>query len=47
MTPGGLFRNQLFVEHVSRVARYAADKYGVQPIIWDDMLRGVQQRLIN
>ncbi len=32
-------RNQLFVEHVSRVARYAAEKYGVQPIIWDDMLR--------
>lgn len=29
----------LFLNHVSRVATYIHQKYGIQPIIWDDMLR--------
>merc|ERR1719228_1149328 len=34
-------RTDIFVEHVTRVATYTADKYKVTPIIWDDMLRNL------
>lgn len=35
-------RDAIFLQHVSRVARYVRDKYSVIPIIWDDMLRNIQ-----
>src|SRR5690606_7995254 len=31
-------KEDLYLTHVSRVARYARDTYAVKPIIWDDML---------
>ncbi|GBM82078.1 Hexosaminidase D [Araneus ventricosus] len=34
-----LDRDNLFLSHVARVARYVRDKHKVIPIIWDDMLR--------
>ena len=34
-------RDTIFFDHVTRVARYVRDKYGVIPIIWDDMLRNM------
>ena len=36
----GLPRSHLFVNHVSRVARYVKDVHKRRVIIWDDMLRG-------
>ena len=35
-------RDTIFLQHVTRVARYVRDKYSVIPIIWDDMLRNIQ-----
>lgn len=35
-------RDAIFLQHVTRVARYVRDKYSVIPIIWDDMLRNIQ-----
>ena len=34
-------RNEIFVDHVSRVASYASTKYNLTPIVWDDMLRNL------
>ncbi|GFT14208.1 hexosaminidase D [Nephila pilipes] len=34
-----LDRDNLFLSHVARVARYVREKHKVIPIIWDDMLR--------
>lgn len=34
-------RDTIFFDHVTRVATYVRDKYGVIPIIWDDMLRNM------
>ncbi|GIY53465.1 hexosaminidase D [Caerostris darwini] len=34
-----LDRDNLFLSHVARVAKYVRDKHKVIPIIWDDMLR--------
>uniref|UniRef100_A0A2L2Y7K7 beta-N-acetylhexosaminidase n=1 Tax=Parasteatoda tepidariorum TaxID=114398 RepID=A0A2L2Y7K7_PARTP len=34
-----LDRDNLFLSHVARVARYVRDKHKVIPIVWDDMLR--------
>ena len=34
-------RNEIFVDHVSRVAGYASKKYNLTPIVWDDMLRNL------
>ena len=36
-------RNNIFVEHVTKVANYASARYGVKPIIWDDMLRNFME----
>jgi len=35
----GLTRSQIFVNHVKAVADYVRETYGVDVIIWDDMLR--------
>ena len=35
-------RDAIFLQHVTRVARYVRDKYSVIPIVWDDMLRNIQ-----
>ena len=35
----GLSRTELFVSHVTKVAKYVKSKYKVNVIIWDDMLR--------
>lgn len=32
-------RDNLFLSHVERVARYVREKHNIIPIIWDDMLR--------
>jgi len=29
----------LFISHVTKIAKYVRDKYKAIPIIWDDMLR--------
>lgn len=34
-------RDSIYIQHVTRVARYVRDKYNVIPIIWDDMLRNI------
>ena len=34
-------RETIYLDHVSRVARYVRDKYNLIPIIWDDMLRNM------
>lgn len=34
-------RDVLFLQHVTKVARYVREKYNVIPIIWDDMLRSI------
>lgn len=35
-------REQIYLDHISRVAKYVTSKYpGVKPIIWDDMLRNI------
>lgn len=39
----GAGRSSVFVDHVTRVAEYVRSRYGVQPIIWDDMLRNMMQ----
>ena len=31
------------MEHVTKVANYASARYGVKPIIWDDMLRNFME----
>ena len=40
-------RDDLFLNHVARVAKYVRDKYNVIPIIWDDMLRQFPNGKIN
>ena len=35
----GLTRSQIFVDHVKAVSGYVRETYGVEVIIWDDMLR--------
>ena len=35
----GLTRSQIFVDHVKAVSAYVRETYGVEVIIWDDMLR--------
>ena len=35
----GQTRSEIFVDHVKRVAGYVRQTYGVNVIIWDDMLR--------
>jgi len=39
----GAGRSSVFVDHVTKVAKYVRSRYGVQPIIWDDMLRNMMQ----
>ncbi|RWS06838.1 hypothetical protein B4U79_08355 [Dinothrombium tinctorium] len=34
-------RDMIYLNHVTRVAKYVAEKYNVKPIIWDDMLRNM------
>lgn len=34
-------REDLFLDHITRVASYVASKYNVRPIMWDDMLRNI------
>ena len=34
-------RNEIFIDHVSRVATYAKNTHNVTPIVWDDMLRNL------
>lgn len=35
-------REQIYLDHITRVANYVVHKYpGVKPIIWDDMLRNI------
>ena len=34
-------RDSIYIQHVTRVAKYVRDKYNVIPIIWDDMLRNI------
>merc|ERR550517_27941 len=34
-------RNEIFIDHVSRVATYASKTHNVTPIVWDDMLRNL------
>lgn len=34
---------ELFFEHVTRVARYIIKRHDVQPIMWDDMFRHIDQ----
>ncbi|RWS27090.1 hypothetical protein B4U80_05337 [Leptotrombidium deliense] len=36
-----LDRDNIYLNHVTRVAKYVCDKYNVRPIIWDDMLRNI------
>ena len=40
-------KDELFLEHVARVANYVRNKYKVIPIIWDDMLRHMSASLIE
>lgn len=40
-------REDIFLDHVSRVAKYVKSKYHVQPIVWDDMLRNIPQQKLK
>ncbi|XP_037091338.1 hexosaminidase D-like [Pollicipes pollicipes] len=34
-------RDDLYLEHVTRVARYVRERYNARPLIWDDMMRHI------
>lgn len=38
---------QLFLEHVSEVAKYVKTKHNVQPLMWDDEFRKLDELLIQ
>ena len=40
-------RDELFLEHVTYVARYVRRRYGVTPLIWDDMMRHIPPDLLR
>lgn len=41
MVTANITKDKLFLEHVEKVAAHVA-QYGVRPIMWDDMLRGME-----
>lgn len=40
-------REDLFLNYVKEVAKYVKQEHGVQPLIWDDMLRTIPERAIR
>lgn len=38
---------ELYMDHMSKVAEYVKTKYDVQPIMWDDMLRKVDSEILK
>uniref|UniRef100_T1IV43 beta-N-acetylhexosaminidase n=1 Tax=Strigamia maritima TaxID=126957 RepID=T1IV43_STRMM len=40
-------KDRLFLEHAKTVATYVNSKYGIQPIMWDDMFRQIPEEEIR
>ena len=37
---------ELFLDHVRHIASYVQQAYGVKPLMWDDMFRNTDEKLI-
>ena len=38
--------SELFLDHVRHIAGYVQEKYRVKPLMWDDMFRNMEEKLI-